>query len=205
MPMDWLVKPTFDIANGWEACLDAANYHEETAKAIINLHVSVNVSKQVFAREKLKPAFFLQTGDCRNSNAGSVMNAFALLTGISFTTPLIKSVSLSVVPVEYVSAYPNGDGRHSYSAKLPLVFPLAKKKAGLSRSSCMCTRRSHQIRSASESSQISALFLSAQDAARRSRFRRRHPCSSRAPESASQTGPAPGRSRCRRTPCVCGW
>lgn len=58
------------------------------------------------------------------------MNTFALLTGISFTTPLTKWVSLSVVPIEYVSAYPNGDGRHSYNAKLSLVFPLAKRRLG---------------------------------------------------------------------------
>lgn len=125
----WLVKPTFNIANGWAAYLDASNYYGGNSKGSINLHTySVGVSKEVFARPKLKPALFLQMGDSRNSNAGKIVNAYALLTGINLTTPVTKWMSLSVIPAEYVFTYPDGDPRHSFNAKVSLVFPIGKKK-----------------------------------------------------------------------------
>lgn len=124
----WLAKPTFNIANGWAAYLDASNYYGRNSKGSVNLHTySLGVSKEVLTKEHLKPALFLQMGDSRNSNAGSVVNAYALLTGINLTTPLNKWVSLSVIPAEYVFTYPDGDARHSYNAKVSLVFPIGKK------------------------------------------------------------------------------
>ena len=125
----WLVKPTFNIADGWAAYFDASNYYGKNSKGSINLHTySVGVSKEVFAKPKLKPALFLQMGDSRNSNAGKIVNAYALLTGINLTTPLTKWMSLSVIPAEYVFTYPDGDPRNSFNAKVSLVFPIGKKK-----------------------------------------------------------------------------
>ena len=125
----WLVKPTINIANGWAAYIDASNYYGKNRKGSINLHTySLGVSREVFAKPKLKPSLFLQMGDSRNSNAGSVVNAYALLTGVNFVTPLRKWVSLSVIPAEYVFTYPDGDPRNSFNAKFALVFPVGKKR-----------------------------------------------------------------------------
>ena len=124
----WLVKPTYNLANGWAVYLDASNYYGRNAKGSINLHTySVGVSKEVLARQRLRPALFLQMGDSRNSNAGAIVNSYALLTGINFTTPLRPWVSLSIIPAEYVFTYPDGDPRHSYNAKVALVFPFGHK------------------------------------------------------------------------------
>ncbi len=109
--------------------LDASNYYGKNSKGSINLHTySLGVSKEVFAKPKLKPALFLQMGDSRNSNAGTIVNAYALLTGINLTTPLRPWVSLSIIPAEYVFTYPNGDPRNSYNAKVSLVFPVGHKQ-----------------------------------------------------------------------------
>jgi hypothetical protein len=125
----WLAKPTFNLANGWAVYADASNYYGANRKGSVNLHTySLGVSKEVMAKPKLKPALFLQMGDSRNSNAGSVVNAYALLTGINLTTPLTKWVSLSIIPAEYVYTHPDGDNRNSYNAKFSLVFPFGKKK-----------------------------------------------------------------------------
>lgn len=124
----WLVKPTYNLPQGWAVYLDASNYYGRNSKGSINLHTySLGVSKEVFARPRLKPALFLQMGDSRNSNAGSIVNAYALLTGINFTTPLRSWVSLSIIPAEYVFTYPDGDPRNSYNAKVSLVFPVGHK------------------------------------------------------------------------------
>ncbi|MGI4756400.1 MAG: hypothetical protein ACRYGF_06070 [Janthinobacterium lividum] len=124
----WLIKPTYNLPAGWAVYFDASNYYGKNSKGSINLHTySVGVSKEVFAKPRLKPALFLQMGDSRNSNAGSVVNAYALLTGINFTTPLRSWVSLSIIPAEYVFTYPDGDPRNSYNAKVSLVFPIGKK------------------------------------------------------------------------------
>lgn len=120
----WLIKPTINLAQGWAVYADASNYYGKNSKGSINLHTySLGVSKEVLAQPKLKPSLFLQMGDSRNSNAGTIVNAYALLTGINLTTPLRSWVSLSVIPAEYVFTYPNGEGRHSYNAKASLVFP----------------------------------------------------------------------------------
>lgn len=125
----WLAKPTFNLANGWAVYADASNYYGANRKGSVNLHTySLGVSKEVLAKPKLKPALFLQMGDSRNSNAGSVVNAYALLTGINLTTPLTKWVSLSIIPAEYVYTHPDADNRNSYNAKFSLVFPFGKKK-----------------------------------------------------------------------------
>ena len=125
----WLLKPTFNLSNGWAVYADASNYYGRNPKGSINLHTySLGVSKEVFARPRLKPAFFLQMGNSRNSNAGKVVNAYALLTGINFTTPLRPWVSLSIIPAEYVFTYPDNDPRNSFNAKVSLVFPIGHKK-----------------------------------------------------------------------------
>ena len=125
----WLIKPTYNLPQGWAVYLDASNYYGKNAKGSINLHTySLGVSKEVFAKPKLKPALFLQMGDSRNSNAGTIVNAYALLTGINLTTPLRSWVSLSIIPAEYVFTYPDGDPRNSYNAKVSLVFPVGHRK-----------------------------------------------------------------------------
>ena len=126
----WIVKPTFNLAQGWAVYADASNYYGKNSKGSVNLHTySLGVSKEVLAKPKFRPALFLQMGDSRNSNAGKVVNAFALLTGINLTTPLRSWVSLSIIPAEYVFTYPEGDARHSYNAKASLVFPFGHKKS----------------------------------------------------------------------------
>ena len=125
----WLVKPTYNLPAGWAVYLDASNYYGKNPKGSINLHTySVGVSKEIFSKPKLKPSLFLQMGDSRNSNAGAVVNAYALLTGINFTTPLRPWVSLSIIPAEYVFTYPAGDPRNSFNAKVALAFPVGHKK-----------------------------------------------------------------------------
>ena len=125
----WLVKPTYNLPDGWAVYLDASNYYGKNPKGSINLHTySLGVSKELFPKPKLKPALFLQMGDSRNSNAGKVVNAYALLTGINFTTPLRPWVSLSVIPAEYVFTYPDHDPRNSFNAKVSLVFPIGHRK-----------------------------------------------------------------------------
>lgn len=124
----WLLKPTYNLSDGWAVYLDASNYYGKNTKGSINLHTySVGVSTEVFARPKLKPALFLQMGDSRNSNAGKIVNAYALLTGINLTVPLRSWVSLSVIPAEYVYTHPDGENRNSYNAKVSLVFPVGHK------------------------------------------------------------------------------
>lgn len=124
----WLLKPTYNLSDGWAVYLDASNYYGKNAKGSINLHTySLGVSKEVFAKPKLKPALFLQMGDSRNSNAGKIVNAYALLTGINLTVPLRSWVSLSVIPAEYVYTHPDGENRNSYNAKVSLVFPVGHK------------------------------------------------------------------------------
>ncbi|MFN2977092.1 hypothetical protein [Terriglobus aquaticus] len=125
----WLAKPTFNLANGWAVYADASNYYGANRKGSVNAHTyTLGVSKEILPKPKLKPALFLQMGDSRNSNAGSVVNAYALLTGINVTTPLTKWVSLSIIPAEYVYTHPDGENRNSYNAKVALVFPFGKKK-----------------------------------------------------------------------------
>ncbi len=125
----WLVKPTYNLSGGWTVYFDVSNYYGRNAKGSINLHTySLGVSKEVFAKPKLKPALFLQMGDSRNSNAGKAVNAYALLTGINLTMPIRPWVSLSIIPAEYVFTYPDGDPRNSYNAKVSLVFPVGHKK-----------------------------------------------------------------------------
>ncbi len=126
----WLVKPTINLQDGWAVYFDASNYYGANRKGSLNLHTySLGVSKEVLARPQLKPALFLQMGDSRNSNAGSIVNAYALLTGVNFTTPINKYVSLSVIPLEYVYTHPDGENRNSYNAKFALVFPFGKKRS----------------------------------------------------------------------------
>jgi hypothetical protein len=126
----WLLKPTFNLANGWAVYADASNYYGKNPKGSINLHTySLGVSKEVFAKPKFKPALFLQMGDSRNSNAGKIVNAYALLTGINLTMPLRSWVSLSIIPAEYVFTYPDSDPRNSFNAKVSLVFPIGHKKS----------------------------------------------------------------------------
>jgi hypothetical protein len=126
----WLAKPTYNLPQGWAVYLDASNYYGRNAKGSINLHTySLGVSKEVFAKPKFKPALFLQMGDSRNSNAGKIVNAYAMLTGINLTVPLRSWVSLSVIPAEYVFTYPDGDPRNSFNAKASLVFPIGHRKS----------------------------------------------------------------------------
>jgi hypothetical protein len=126
----WLAKPTYNLPKGWAVYLDASNYYGRNAKGSINLHTySLGVSKEVFAKPKFKPALFLQMGDSRNSNAGKIVNAYAMLTGINLTVPLRSWVSLSVIPAEYVFTYPDGDPRNSFNAKASLVFPIGHRKS----------------------------------------------------------------------------
>ncbi|WP_419804551.1 hypothetical protein [Terriglobus sp.] len=126
----WLAKPTFNLANGWAVYADASNYYGANRKGSVNLHTySLGVSKEIFPKPRLKPALFLQMGDSRTSNAGTITNGYALLTGVNFTTPLNKWVSLSIIPAEYVYAHPAGENRNSYNAKFSLVFPFGKKKS----------------------------------------------------------------------------
>ncbi len=125
----WLAKPTFNLVDGWAIYADASNYYGANRKGSVNLHTySLGVSKEIFPKPRLKPALFLQMGDSRTSNAGTITNGFALLTGINFTTPINKRVSLSIIPAEYVYVHPDGENRNSYNVKVSLVFPFGKKK-----------------------------------------------------------------------------
>src|ERR1700712_1472559 len=55
----WLIKPTYNLPQGWAVYLDASNYYGSNAKGRVNAHTySAGVSKIVFPTPKLKPALF---------------------------------------------------------------------------------------------------------------------------------------------------
>jgi hypothetical protein len=73
---------------------------------------------------KVQPVIELLAGDQRSSSPGDVNHAFSFQPGLGFDVKLSKKVSLDLQPAGYSLAFPHGNARHSYSAKVGLSFSL---------------------------------------------------------------------------------
>lgn len=124
----WFARPAVTLGRGYTAFADFTNYYGANHKGSINSHgYTFGVSRDIFARPKLKPTLFAEVGDVRSSNAGSIVNQLAVAAGASFAIPLRHWVSLAITPAEYVFLYPKGDWRNDFNSKVGFSFPIGHR------------------------------------------------------------------------------
>lgn len=71
---------------------------------------------------KVQPVIEVLAGDQRSSSPGDVNHAFNFQPGLGFDVKLSKKLALELQPAGYSLAFPHGNARHSYSAKVGLSF-----------------------------------------------------------------------------------
>ena len=119
----WFARPALSLGKGYAVFANFTNYYGANHKGSINSHGSTfGVSRQVFARPRLKPSLFAEVGNVRSSNHFTIVNQFIFATGASFAVPLKYSLSLVITPAEYVFLYPKGSVRNDYNAKVGLSY-----------------------------------------------------------------------------------
>lgn len=121
----WNLRPAVPIGRGYTIFFSNTNYYGRNHKGSVNSHgFTLGLAKTVFATRHFKPAIFLEAGDVRSSNAGTITHQALVATGASVSIPLRPWVSLSVLPAEYVFLYPHADWRNDINAKIGLTFPI---------------------------------------------------------------------------------
>ena len=124
----WNVRLSAPVGKGFNIFVSSTNYYGKNAKGAVNSHgYNLGAGRQVFATPHVKPNVFLEAGDVRSSNAGTITHQALVATGASFTFPIKPWVSLMVLPAEYVFLYPHSDWRNDYNAKVGLTFPIGHR------------------------------------------------------------------------------
>lgn len=124
----WFLRPSVNFGKGYSVFFDSTNYYGANRKGSVNSHgFTFGIGRQFFAKAKVRPSLFAESGDVRASSAGTITNQFVFATGISFSVPLNKHVELAITPAEYIFLYPKGSVRNDYNAKVGLSFPFGRR------------------------------------------------------------------------------
>lgn len=124
----WFVRPAVNIGKGYSLFADSTNYYGANRKGSLNSHgYTFGVAKVVFAHPRFSPSIFVEAGNVRVSNAGTIVNQLAIAGGVSISFPLRKGFSFVVTPAEYVFLYPKGDWRNDFNTKVGISYGFGKR------------------------------------------------------------------------------
>ncbi len=85
----FFARPSVNVGKGLSVFFDSTNYYGSNHKGAINSHgYTGGISKQFFSQAALRPSVFAEAGDIRVSNAGSITNSPAFLTGLGLSIPI---------------------------------------------------------------------------------------------------------------------
>jgi hypothetical protein len=115
----FFARPAFNIGKGFSVFCNSTNYCGSNHRGSLNSHgYTGGIEKQVFARASLHLRVFVEGGDIRVSNAGSITNSPAFLTGLGVGIPIHGHWSLALAPAEYALIDTARGVRNDFNAKV---------------------------------------------------------------------------------------
>ena len=120
----WFARPSVNFGRSpYSIFSDFTNYYGVNSKGAVNSHgETLGLNREFLRKAKVRPSLFVEAGNVRASNAGSIVNQFDFNVGGSLAVPLTRIVSIAFTPGEYIFLYPQGDIRSDYNFKIGLSF-----------------------------------------------------------------------------------
>jgi hypothetical protein len=117
----WYARPAINLLAGFSVFADFTNYYGSNRKGSLNSHgFTGGINKQFFPHERVRPSVFVEGGDIRVSNAGSITHSPAFLTGFGLSIPFHQHLSLALTPAEYILISTGTGTRNDFNAKAGL-------------------------------------------------------------------------------------
>lgn len=120
----WYLLPTVSITKHVAVFGDFANFYSKGQ----NIHGDVFGPLYLFTNEtRTTPFVFTGIGDIRDSDLGTVTNAFGWVAGGGFLFKLNSWLSLQTIPVEYVMNTAHSSVGNNFLARAGFVITIPKK------------------------------------------------------------------------------